>query len=304
MVPVLLSNLRSLYLPWIRWGLRKSYRARCTATGGVVAVSLVSLVLCGFGFAAGGAHAETPEEKAMRIALEADQSDLGFGSIEVDGEMILRDGAGRESRRAFRSMVLERPELDVGDLSIIVFQDPLDMRGIGLLTHSNIEPENDDQWLYVPSIRRVKRISSSNQSGKFVASEFSYEDLGSQEVGDFDRKWLRDEPCPTDSALTCFVLEDYPKNPRSGYSKRITWLDTSEYRTHFIEFYNRRGDLEKTLTLAGYQQYLDRHWRAHNLNMVNLQTGKSTELVWTNYGFRTSLSSRDFTSQHLTRLRR
>ena len=298
-VLALLADLFFLPPLLIWWDTRKG-----SAGGSVKAAALAGAVLAPvFFFAAGGgagdARAETAEERAMAIALEADRRDLGFGSIEMDGEMILRDRSGRESRRAFRSMILERPEPDVGDLSTIVFRKPRDIRGIGLLTHSNIEPRNDDQWLYLPTIKRIKRVSSSNRSGKFLASEFSYEDLGSQEVGDFHRKWLRDEPCPTDPGLQCFVLEDYPKNPKSGYSKRVTWIDTKEYRTHFIEYYNRRGDKEKTLTLEGYRQYLGRYWRADSMNMRNVQTGKSTELLWSNHRFRTGLKPSDFTRQRL-----
>ncbi|MEO1495073.1 MAG: outer membrane lipoprotein-sorting protein [Pseudomonadota bacterium] len=250
-------------------------------------------------FFAADARAETPEEKGLAIAIEADKRDLGYGDFTVDGEMVLRDKGGKESRRVFENLVLEREASDLGDLGIIVFSKPRDIRGTGLLTHANIEPNDDDQWLYLPAVKRVKRISSSNRTGKFVSSEFSYEDLGSQEVGDYTYKWLRDEPCPNEPSLTCYVTESYPKNPKSGYSKRVAWTDQDEYRLMHIEFYNRRGDLEKTLTFNGYQQYLGQYWRAAAMNMVNKQTGKETDLLWTNYAFRTGLSETDFDSNRL-----
>jgi len=250
------------------------------------------------------AAAETAEAKGLAIAEEADNRDLGFGNFEADGEMVLRDAQGKESRRTFSNMTMERPDRAVGDMGVIVFSRPRDIRGTALLTHANIEPNDDDQWLYLPAVKRVKRISSSNRTGKFVASEFSYEDLGSQEVDDYAYKWLRDEPCPTDAALTCHVVESYPKNPKSGYSKRIAWTDTAEYRLQFIEFYNRRGDLEKSLAFEGYQQYLGKFWRAAAMKMVNSQTGKATDLLWTNYRFQTDLSENDFDAQRLKRLAR
>ncbi|MEM1297779.1 MAG: outer membrane lipoprotein-sorting protein, partial [Pseudomonadota bacterium] len=187
----------------------------------------------------------------------------------------------------------------LGDLGIIVFSKPRDIRGTALLTHANIEPSDDDQWLYLPAVKRVKRISSSNRTGKFVGSEFSYEDLGSQEVDDYTYLWIRDEPCPTDASLTCHVTESYPKNPKSGYSKRVAWTDTAEYRLQYIEFHNRRGDLEKALTFKGYEQYLGQYWRAGLMEMVNKQTGKATDLVWTNYRFRTGLTEGDFDANRL-----
>ena len=292
----LLADLLLLPSLLIWWDARVRSR---TAPAGGAAAGLAALAVFGFTAVAGDARAQTPEERGMAIAREADRRDLGFGSFEVDGEMILRDRSGRESRRSFSFMTLERPEPEVGDMSIMVFRDPPDTRGIGLLTHANIEPMNDDQWLYLPAVARVKRVSSGNRSGRFVASEFSYEDIGGQEVDDFGRVWIRDEPCPTDAALDCFVLEDYPKNAKSGYSKRVSWIDQGEYRTQFVEFFNRRGDLEKNLTLTGYAQYLDRYWRPSSMNMVNVQTGKSTELIWSNYEFQTGITENDFTTQRL-----
>ncbi|MEM7190315.1 MAG: outer membrane lipoprotein-sorting protein, partial [Pseudomonadota bacterium] len=220
------------------------------------------------------------------------------------GEMVLKDKGGRESKRVFKNLTLERPDPGLGDMAVVVFEKPRDIRGTGLLTHANIEPNDDDQWLYLPAVKRVKRISSSNRTGKFVSSEFSFEDFGSQEVNDFDHKWLRDEPCPGEPSLTCFVTETYPKNPKSGYSKRIGWVDQQEYRLYQVDFFNRRGDHEKTLTFSGYQQYLGKYWRAAEMRMVNKQTGKSTDLLWTNYQFNTGLSEGDFASSRLKTLAR
>ncbi len=252
----------------------------------------------------GKAEAQTAEAKGLAIAVEADKRDLGWGDQTVNGAMVLRDARGTESRREFRSLNLEDQSPGNGDKGIIVFSTPRDIRGTALLTHSKIEPADDDQWLFLPAIKRVKRISSSNRTGKFVSSEFSYEDLGSQEVGDYDYKHLKDEPCPGEAGLTCFVVESYPKNPRSGYSKRVGWIDTDHYRLYKIDFYNRRGEQEKTLTFAGYKQYLNQYWRADVLRMENQQTGKSTDLVWENYEFRTGLKERDFDSQVLPRMAR
>lgn len=245
------------------------------------------------------ARAQSPEQKGLDIAIETDKRDLGYGDFEADGEMVLKDSSGRESRRVFANMTLEREDANLGDLGIIVFSKPRDIRGTALLTHANIEPSDDDQWIFLPAVKRVKRISSSNRTGKFVSSEFSYEDLGSQEVNDYTYKWLRDEPCPTEPSLNCFVTESYPKNAKSGYSKRISWTDDQEYRLQKVEFFNRRGDHEKSLEFKGYKQYLGKYWRADLMTMKNEQTGKSTDLVWSNYRFRTGLSEGDFNAQRL-----
>lgn len=248
--------------------------------------------------------AQTPEEKGRAIAIEADKRDLGYGDTTVSGQMVLKDAQGQESIREFRNMILERPDPAVGDLAVIVFEQPRDVRGTALLTHTNIEPQDDDQWLFLPAIKRVKRISSSNRTGKFVSSEFSYEDLGGQEVDDFTYNYLRDEPCKNIAGETCFVVERFPANDKSGYSKQVSWIDQAEYRLDHVEFYNRRGDLEKVLDFEGYQQYLGQFWRADKLSMTNQQTGKSTDLVWSDYQFKVGLEDGDFDPQRLDRMAR
>ena len=101
-----------------------------------------------------------------------------------------RYGPRDESVRELRRQVFESTEEGRGDKSIIVFDSPRDIGGTALLSHTKIL-EPDDQWLYLPALGRVKRISSGNKSGPFVGSEFAYEDLVSQEVDKYNYRWLR-----------------------------------------------------------------------------------------------------------------
>jgi len=248
--------------------------------------------------------ANASNEKGLAIATEVDNRDKGWGDVTVEGAMVLKNKAGNESVRKFRSTILEAADASKGDRSIITFSEPRDVRGTALLTHSKIEPDDDSQWIFLPAVKRVKRISSSNRTGKFVSSEFSYEDLGSEEVADNDHIWLEDAACEHDAALTCAAVESRPKNKRSGYSRRVSFIDLEEYRVHRIDFYNRRGDLEKFLRFEDYRQYEGQFWRAHVMIMDNSQTGKSTRLAWGDYSFRQGLTERDFTPQGLPKASR
>lgn len=187
----------------------------------------------------------------------------------------------------------------MGDKSLIIFDRPRDVAGTAFLSHTKIS-EADDQWLYLPALKRVKRISSANKSGPFMGSEFAYEDLLSQEVEKFDYKWLRDEAC---GALDCFVFERYPLYENSGYTRQIVWTDKSKYRPQKIEFYDRKESLLKTLIYSDYTQYLDRYWRALTMKMENHQTGKSTSLTFDDYVFQVGLTDADFLSSRLKRVR-
>lgn len=241
-------------------------------------------------------------EKGREIAEKMDQSYSGYGTSRADGEMILYLG-NREVKRSFRSLTLE----DLGNIpseyNVLVFESPGDMRGIALLTHAKTEPEDDNQWLYLPAAARTKRISSSNVSGKFVSSEFSYEDLAKQEVDEYTYKWLRTESCPG-SDMTCEVIETYPKNENSGYTKRVIWVDTDEFRAQKVDFYNRRGVHEKTLLLTDYTLPDNGRWRPLNLDMTNELNGRRTVMVWSNYQFGEPLGKKDFMSQRLKTLSR
>lgn len=263
---------------------------------GITLSALVTLSACVLNTAV-LAQDETPEEKGLRIAHEASARSDGFENFTAEMSMLLRDRQGRESVRQMRFKVLEVPE--DGDKSLFVFDQPRDVQGTALLTHAHINTP-DDQWLYLPALKRVKRISSSTRSGSFMGSEFSYEDMSTPEVDEYNYTYLRDEPC---GAFTCTVTEQVPLDDKSGYSKSIIWQDTDELRSWKVEHYDRRGSHLKTLTFANYQQYLDQFWRAGEMTMVNHLTGKSTVLNWTNFRFRAKLEDNEFTQTALRRAR-
>ena len=98
-------------------------------------------------------------------------------------------------------------------------------------------------------------------------------------------------------------LERYPVDPKSGYTKQIVWFDQETYRPEKNEFYDRKGDLLKTLTYKGYQQYKGKYWRPDEMFMENHQTGKSTVLLWEDYELDTGLDERDFDRNSLQRIR-
>ena len=243
------------------------------------------------------AEGATPEEKGLQIARETRERGRGFGNFTAEQSMVLRNRHGQESRRQLRVKVLETD--GGGNKSLFVFDRPRDVKGTALLVHTH-KKKSDDQWLYLPALKRVKRISSSNQSGSFMGSEFAYEDMGTQEVEKFTYRYLREEPC---GQLTCTVVERFPLNKRSGYRRQIVWQDKDELRAWKVWYYDRKNAHLKTLTLGKYKQYLDRYWQAGEMTMVNHLTGKSTVLTWKDFKFRTQLKERDFTRTGLKRVR-
>lgn len=246
---------------------------------------------------AGSADAETPEERGLAIVTEADRRDAGFGDSRANMTMILRNRHGDESRRELRVSTLEVN--NDGDKSLTIFDHPADVAGTAFLSYTHAL-EADDQWLYLPALKRVKRITSKNKSGPFMGSEFAFEDLTSLEIAKYRYTYLRDEPI---DGRDTFVIERFPVYEFSGYTRLVTWLDKTMYQPLKVEFYDRKNTLLKTLMFADYQQHGGRHWRANRMQMMNHQTGKSTELLWTDYRFKTGLTEREFDQNSLTTAR-
>ena len=242
--------------------------------------------------------AQPPEQKGLEIAREADLRDNGWRDSESEMTMILRNRHGDESRRSLRGKSLEVP--GDGDKTLTIFDMPRDIKGTAFLNFT-YKTGDDDQWLFLPALKRVKRIASRNKSGSFMGSEFAYEDIASQEIEKYSYRWIRDE---TYLGRDCFVVESYPLDKRySGYTRLVSWIDKDEYRSWKIEYYDRKQSHFKTLTFEGYKQYLGKYWRPGEMNMVNHQNGKSTQLNWHSYQFRTGLTDSDFTKNSLKRAR-
>ncbi len=238
------------------------------------------------------ASAQSAEERGLQIAVAADKADQGFNSSIVNLKMTLKNKNGQTSERLLVTRTLEQTE--DGDKSMIVFNSPKDVKGTSTLTFTH-KVGSDDQWLFLPSIKRVKRISSNNKSGPFVGSEFAYEDLSSQEVEKYSYKFLEEKG-------SLLIVEQDPVDPKSGYTRRIVSYNKDKgYRIEKVEFYDRKNSLLKTLTYSDYKLYKGKFWRALTFNMVNHQSNKETLLKFSEYNFEAELADEDFTQVALQR---
>jgi outer membrane lipoprotein-sorting protein len=269
---------------------------------------VLAAAACGSVLAAAAAPGDTvflpdPAAKGRQIAEESERRNLGFGDTQATMRMILESPQHKASVRELRMKTLEQAGSDRGDLSLVIFDRPTDVEGTALLTHAKIL-DPDDQWIYIPSIARVKRIASSNRSGPFLGSEFAYEDFTILELRKYSYRWLKDDACPKPhDGLKCFAVERKPLYENSGYLRQVAWIDQKDFQLRSLEFYNSQDVQTKTLTLSDYHQYQGKYWRARDLYMQNHVTGRSTRVKWLNYTFKTGLAQADFAPDALTRLR-
>ncbi len=245
-----------------------------------------------------GAAAQDAAAKGEEIARTAESRDAGWKDARVTLTMILQDRKGNTRERSLRMLFLEGPG-NVGDKSVAIFDSPPDMKGTLLLTHTKAAG-NDDQWLYLPALKRVKRISSSNRTGAFFGSEFTYEDIAAPEIARFTYNYTGQKPC---GSLTCYVVERRPVYKNSGYSVMVTWFDTRDYRPQKIEYVDRKGKLTKVLTMTGYKKLAGKFWRAGTFTMKSLKTGRTTVLKYGQWKFATGLTEATFGKANLRNIR-
>ncbi len=248
-------------------------------------IAVSGLLAASLGFSA---VAETPEEKGLAIAREADRRSDGFQDYTSSLTMTLKTKTGQEATRELRFKTLEVP--GDGDKSLTLFDQPKDVEGTTLLTFAH-KTADDDIWLFLPALKRVKRIAGNNKSGPFMGSEFAFEDFGVQEVEKYTYKYLRDE---TLDGQECFVIERVPTEKTSGYSRQEAWLDKAEYRVQKITYFNKGGVHLKTLRASEYVRHLEKFWYPNRYYMENHDTGRSTVLLFKDYKFRNGFSERDF----------
>lgn len=260
---------------------------------GASALKCLGALAVVWALAAAGAAAAAPDGE--QIAAAAHARDRGYLDEIVTGDMLLRDARGREARRRFELRVLEQPD---GDRRRIVFDTPADVRGTALLTVTR-RGADDEQWLYLPAIGRVKRITSSNRAGPFVGSEFAYEDLTAHQPWHFRHVYVERSAC---GDAFCHVVDRAPLDARSGYSRQRVWWHEVRLSVERIEYFDRRGLLLKTLECSRYTQHGNGLWRPTRMLMVSATTRRETELIWSGHRFGNGLTGDgDFSQAALAR---
>lgn len=254
----------------------------CTALAGTVPA------------AAGG------DDRGRAIYAQRDRNDTGFGTQQVRMHMQLRSPEGRSAERDLEIRVREGDE-GKGDRILLVFDAPRDIAGTALLTHERRGAEDDDQWLYMPAYKRTKRIAGGDRSGRFVGTEFSYEDLAGDPVEDFRYRYLREDRYRNRAV---HVIDRMPNNPNSAYSRQETWVDASNRQILKALLFDQKGRHVKTLETSDWKRYQGRYWRPQRLVMTHVPSGRSTEMTAGEYRFDVELRKRDFHPKAFGRRRR
>ena len=160
------------------------------------------------------------------------------------------------------------------DKSMIRFETPADVKGTGLLTIE--QGETDEQWLYLPDLRKSKRIAGATKSQSFMGTDFSNYDMRTEDLAGHVYEKVGDEQV---EGRACFIVEAKPKNDEAleatGYSKRRIFVDKERWVYNTIEFFDRQGKPLKTTTIEDWKQY-EGLWRGDKVTVENVQKESKT----------------------------
>lgn len=225
----------------------------------------------------------------LEVAQKSEKMMSGFEDATSLMHMTLINTAGQEKKRTMKMKVLEGED---EDKSLMEFLSPADVKGTKFLSYEHVD-KDDDQWLYLPALKRVKRIASKNKSGAFMGSEFSYEDLSAFNVKKY--KYKEGEAELKDGV---FIVESVPVSKYSGYTKLVSYIDAKTFLVKQIEYYDRKKELLKYALFENYQKF-DNVYRIGKITMKNVQNDKTTILVWEEQKIRTGLKAKDFHKRYL-----
>jgi len=186
---------------------------------------------------------------------------------------------------------------------LIRFLEPADVKGTGLMTFDHKDGD-DDIWLYMPALRKTRRIVSSDKAKNFMGSEFSYADMTPPTLDDFEFLLSGEKEV---NGVTCYELEWIPRDEdiadENGFSKRITYIGKSDFVIRKAIYYDLDGELCKELVIPEIKE-LDtqlHRFRAVHLEMKNLQNGRRSELINEKMMFNPDVNDDHFTIRYLER---
>jgi outer membrane lipoprotein-sorting protein len=266
------------------------------ASPGIAALGLLVFALAGMPTAA---SAQSPTGKQI---IERNDAMRAVDDEKVDFQMQLINNRGQKRERQVSWML--KNDAQRNQKALLRFLDPADVRGTALLSIENPTRE-DDQWLYLPALRKSRRISAANKSDSFVGSDFAYEDLEAEEIDQYDYRLVREENL---DGSAVYVVEATPNNEQrkreSGYSRREIFVRKDTASIVRINYYDRQKELLKVFTARDIRQVpKTTTWRAQTVEMKNQKSGHTTVIVYGPFVVNAGMSDDTFSIRELERER-
>ena len=193
----------------------------------------------------------------------------------------LKNAQGKLQERTLQWKTVTLPNGD--KRSIVVFLLPKSIKGTGLLVQEN-KGKEDERWLYLPSLKKTRRISGADKSDTFMGTDFSYEDLVTEEMENHSYSFDQTQDC----GKNCVVVIAEPKSEKeraeSGYSKRRITIDTTNGMITAVEYYNRSGVHWKSFRASDFRKVMPSgDIRPYRMEMTDVIGRHSSTMVFDRY---------------------
>jgi len=251
----------------------------------------ITLVMLSFSADATPTAEEIMKRNFLTSKVIDSNSDATFHLLNAGGQERLRETHGQTK--------LIQGTTD--NMRIVEFLSPADIRGTKtlLIEHSD---KDDDIWIYLPAMKKVRRLVANNKKDSFVGTDFSYGDVIGHKVEDWTHALLKEEVI---EGKSCYVIESLPKRPEvasyTGYSKRVSWIDKESSVAVRGEFYDLKSELLKRTAALDIQKVSTstNNWQPMKLVAEDVQTGHKTIIEFANFRANVGVSSEVFTSRYL-----
>ncbi len=215
--------------------------------------------------------------------------------IQSELTMKLVNSRGSERIRTIRQFI---KDYGADEKKILFFAAPADVKNTSFMTWSYGDSSRaDDMWIYLPALKKVKRISSESKSNSFMGSDFTYDDMGNRLPTDDTHKIIGEEKI---NGKDCYIVESTPKDPDYVYSKTISWIVKGEWIGMKKEFYDEDGNLLKTLAIQSYKK-VNGYWVITSMEMDNVQKNHKTIMKLKNVKIGEGIPDRYFTERMMKR---
>ncbi|MDT8447178.1 MAG: outer membrane lipoprotein-sorting protein [bacterium] len=242
----------------------------------------------------------------QEIIEKSDKLDDGETSIS-EMTMIMVDSKDQQRVRKLKSF--RKDYADETTKSLMFFLDPADVKNTSFLAF-DYEPadKDDDNWLYLPALRKVKRIASSNKKDSFMGTDFTYHDMNGLEVSDWSYQMVKESEMI--DGQDCWVIGSVPRQDiaaqvieDTGYLKRLAWVRKDNFMVVQGKVWVKKGQKIKIMKASDIQQ-IQGIWTAKKLEMSTFsrnQREHSTVLVFDNLQYNQGVDDQLFNTQRMQR---
>ncbi len=213
-------------------------------------------------------------QNASEIAKKS--SDIvDIGNMEMQSTININDGKGN---KRVRQIINASKRFGNVNKMIMRFTAPADVKGTAFLVY-DYDTETDNMWIYMPALRKVRRVVTSEKGKNFMGSEFTNADMSKPNFADFDYKLIGTEKF---NGIDCYKIEAKCKTPaiasEYGFSKRVSWIDKSNNLCYKVEYYGADDKLQRVQTISDYRKLSNGKYFAYKMKMDNIRNGRSSEM--------------------------